>query len=65
MSATTFYATLVLDGPSGAAEVDARPSDALNLALTTGAPIRANRPMVDVIGSALEPRRSVPTALSA
>ena len=44
---TTFYATIVLDGPSGAAEVDARPSDALCLALTVGAPIRANRAMVD------------------
>jgi uncharacterized protein len=43
----TFYATIVLDGPPGAAEVDARPSDALNLALTTGAPIRADRAMVD------------------
>ena len=40
---------LVLDGPSGAAEVDARPSDALNLALATGAPIRADRAMVDEV----------------
>ena len=47
LSDKTFYATIVLDGPSGASEVDARPSDALNLALTTGAPIRANRAMVD------------------
>jgi uncharacterized protein len=43
----TFYATILVDGPSGAAEVDARPSDALCLALTVGAPIRANRDMVD------------------
>jgi bifunctional DNase/RNase len=47
LSDTTFYATIVLDGPSGAVEVDARPSDALNLALTVGAPIRADRAMVD------------------
>jgi bifunctional DNase/RNase len=43
----TFYATIVLNGPAGAAEVDARPSDALNLALTMGASIRANRDMVE------------------
>jgi bifunctional DNase/RNase len=49
LSDTTFYATLVLDGPSGPAEVDARPSDALCLALTVGAPIRADRAMVDEV----------------
>jgi uncharacterized protein len=47
LSDKTFYATIVVDGPSGIAEVDARPSDALNLALTAGALIRANRAMVD------------------
>jgi bifunctional DNase/RNase len=36
LAETTFYATVVLDGPRGAAEVDARPSDALCLALTMG-----------------------------
>jgi bifunctional DNase/RNase len=46
---TTFYATVVLDGPGGAAEVDARPSDALCLALTIGAPIRADRAMVEAV----------------
>lgn len=35
-----YYAVAVVDGPGGAAEVDARPSDALNLALLAGAPIR-------------------------
>jgi uncharacterized protein len=45
----TFYATIVLDGPPGPAEVDARPSDALNLALTIGAPIRVNQAMVDAV----------------
>ena len=38
----TFYATVVLDGPRGTAEVDARPSDALNLALTAGVPVRVD-----------------------
>jgi RNA polymerase sigma-70 factor (ECF subfamily) len=36
-----FYAVAVVEGPTGRAEVDARPSDALNLALLAGAPIRA------------------------
>jgi bifunctional DNase/RNase len=38
----TFYATVVLDGPRGPAEVDARPSDALNLALAAEVPVRAD-----------------------
>jgi bifunctional DNase/RNase len=32
----------VVDGPAGRHEVDARPSDALNLALLAGAPIRVD-----------------------
>lgn len=35
-----YYAVVVTDGPAGRGEVDARPSDALNLALVVGAPIR-------------------------
>jgi bifunctional DNase/RNase len=35
----TFYAVAVVDGPGGRREIDARPSDALNLALLTGSPI--------------------------
>jgi RNA polymerase sigma factor (sigma-70 family) len=38
-----FYASAVVDGPRGRAEVDARPSDAINLALLAGAPIRVDR----------------------
>jgi len=39
----TFYAEVMLDGPGPpAATVDARPSDALNLALVAGAPIRVD-----------------------
>ena len=37
-----FYAVVVVEGPGGAAEVDARPSDALNLAVVSGAPVRVN-----------------------
>jgi len=35
----TFYAVAVVHGPDGVRQVDARPSDALSLALVTGAPI--------------------------
>jgi RNA polymerase sigma-70 factor (ECF subfamily) len=38
----TFYGVAVVEGPSGTREVDARPSDILNLALLTGAPIRVD-----------------------
>jgi RNA polymerase sigma factor (sigma-70 family) len=37
-----FYAMVVVAGPSGSREVDARPSDAVNLALVAGVPIRAD-----------------------
>jgi bifunctional DNase/RNase len=43
----TFYATVVVDGPQGPAEVDARPSDALNLALVVGAPVRVDGGVLD------------------
>ena len=35
-----FYAGVVVAGPDGTVEVDARPSDALNLAVVSGAPVR-------------------------
>jgi bifunctional DNase/RNase len=38
----TFYGLAVVEGPAGTREVDARPSDILNLALLTGAPIRVD-----------------------
>jgi RNA polymerase sigma factor (sigma-70 family) len=37
-----FYATVLVDGPGGPHEVDARPSDAVNLALASGRPIRVD-----------------------
>ncbi len=43
----TYYAVIVVDGPQGTAEVDARPSDALALALVVGAPVRADRAIVE------------------
>jgi Domain of unknown function (DUF151) len=42
----------VVDGPAGRAEVDARPSDALTLALITGTPIRVDRGLVEAIEAA-------------
>jgi RNA polymerase sigma factor (sigma-70 family) len=37
-----FYAVVVVQAPGGAVEVDARPSDALNLAVVSGAPVRVD-----------------------
>lgn len=39
---SVFYADAVVEGAGGSARVDLRPSDALNLALVTGSPIRAS-----------------------
>jgi bifunctional DNase/RNase len=39
---SVFYACVMVQGPGGRQEVDARPSDAVNLALACGAPIRLN-----------------------
>ncbi len=39
---SVFYAVVVVQGPDGPREVDARPSDAVTLALTSGAPIRVS-----------------------
>ena len=43
--------SIVVDGPHGATEVDARPSDALALALVVGASIRADRAVVETTES--------------
>jgi RNA polymerase sigma factor (sigma-70 family) len=47
----TFYGVAVVEGPAGTREVDARPSDILNLALLAGAPIRVDP---DVLAQASE-----------
>jgi RNA polymerase sigma factor (sigma-70 family) len=44
---STFYALVVIDGPVGRVEVDTRPSDALNLALISSAPIRVDARLID------------------
>ena len=47
LAGEVFYAVVVVDGPAGRREVDARPSDAVNLALVTGAPILADGALLD------------------
>jgi RNA polymerase sigma factor (sigma-70 family) len=47
LAESVFYATVVLQGPGGPVEVDARPSDALNLALVSGSPIRVDAAILD------------------
>jgi RNA polymerase sigma factor (sigma-70 family) len=43
----TFYAVVLVDGPAGPSEIDARPSDGLNLAAVTRAPIRVDQALFD------------------
>jgi RNA polymerase sigma factor (sigma-70 family) len=42
-----FYASVLVRSPSGRQEVDARPSDAVNLALVAGAPIKVDNALFD------------------
>jgi bifunctional DNase/RNase len=43
-----FYAAVFVDGAEGRREVDARPSDAVNLALAAGVPIRVDSDLFEV-----------------
>jgi RNA polymerase sigma factor (sigma-70 family) len=47
LTGAVYYAVVVVDGTAGRHEVDARPSDAVNLALVTGAPILADSALLD------------------
>jgi bifunctional DNase/RNase len=47
LAESTFYAVVRVEAPSGEADVDARPSDALNLALVAEAPIRVDEALLD------------------
>lgn len=47
LAGEVFYAVVVVTGPAGQREVDARPSDAVNLALVTGAPILVDGALLD------------------
>lgn len=46
----TFYAEVVLDSATGTRTIDARPSDAIALALVTGAPIRVAAEVMEQAG---------------
>jgi RNA polymerase sigma factor (sigma-70 family) len=59
-----FYASVLLDGPAGPREVDARPSDAVALALTADAPIRVEAALLsqDLPADRAEDLASCPVA---
>jgi len=59
-----FYACAIVQGPGGPREVDSRPSDAVNLALATGVPIRVDSKLFDPAAAAdhLEQAASYPVA---
>jgi RNA polymerase sigma factor (sigma-70 family) len=56
-----FYATVLLDGPGGGGSVDARPSDAINLALRAGAPIGVHRGVLAAAGRTRAEAASMPS----
>jgi len=47
LAGEVFYAVVLVEGPAGRREVDARPSDAVNLALVARAPIFADGALLD------------------
>jgi hypothetical protein len=55
LAATTYFAEVVLNGPTGPAVVDARPSDAINLALLTGAPVKVDADVMGQFATTPEP----------
>ena len=54
LSENTYIAEVLLGGPSGTKVVDARPSDAINLALLTGASVRVASDVLDQWATASE-----------
>jgi RNA polymerase sigma factor (sigma-70 family) len=61
----TFDAEAVVDGPGGDAVVDARPSDALSLALLTGSPIRVDAAVLEMAEASPIPWGELPEQLPA
>jgi hypothetical protein len=57
-----FFAAVLVDGPAGSREVDARPSDAVTLAVTAGAPIRVDSELFEPALAAGLPDATVATA---
>lgn len=52
LAESIFYAEILIDGPRGRVAVDARPSDALTLALIKDVPITAHRSVLEAAGHA-------------
>ena len=55
VSEGVFYAVVVIDGPEGTAEIDARPSDAINLSLIAGSPIMVEPRVIEVAAAVSQP----------
>jgi RNA polymerase sigma factor (sigma-70 family) len=63
LAESIFYAVIAVDGPAGSQEFDARPSDAVNLAVATGAAIRVDPALFDLPKAADHPDwQDFPTA---
>jgi RNA polymerase sigma factor (sigma-70 family) len=64
LQGTLFYASVIVRGPDGPREVDARPSDAVTLALAAGVPIRVDSTLLDpsAVAQHLEDVSSYPVA---
>ena len=55
VSEGVFYAVAVIEGPEGTAEIDARPSDAINLSLIAGSPIMVEPKVIEAAATVSEP----------
>ncbi len=60
LKSDTFYATIVLNADGGQIEIDARPSDALALAVRVNAPIYAEEAVLDKAGILLDEETGKP-----
>jgi RNA polymerase sigma factor (sigma-70 family) len=49
-----YFATVRVESETGLVEVDARPSDALNLAIRAGAPIHISAEVIDAVGKSVD-----------
>jgi len=54
VSEGAFYARLEVDGPAGRQSIDARPSDAIALAVRLGAPVFVDDTVLDAAGTLLD-----------
>lgn len=50
-----FYSVVVIYGPEGTAEIDARPSDAINLSLLAGCPIMVEPKVIEAAAAVSQP----------